>query len=53
VPRFRLLTGEEFEKLSVREMVVYQRELAARVRDQVDDAHQRIAWFKKKSPKRD
>ena len=36
VPRFRLLTGEEFERLSVREMVAYQRELAARVREQID-----------------
>ena len=40
--RFRLLTREEFKNLSVREMLAYQRDLAAYIREHIDDTH---AWI--------
>ena len=39
---FRLLTREEFEQLSVQEMVAYRRELSAHLRDHIDDPHRSI-----------
>ena len=52
VLRFRLLTREEFEKLSVAAMLDYQRQLAAHVREQIDDTHQWIEGRRNKnSPK--
>ena len=50
-PHFRLLTREEFEKLSVGEMLAYQRALASHVRKHIDDTHQWIAGRNKISKK--
>ena len=40
---FRLLTREEFEQMSVQEMVVYRRELAAHLREHFNDTYRWIA----------
>ena len=48
---FRLLTREEFEQLSVQEMVAYRRVLAAHLREHIDDTHRWIAAPSDSSPK--
>jgi hypothetical protein len=48
---FRLLTGEEFKRLSVEEMVAYRRKLAAHLHEHIDDSHQSIAVRSKKVEK--
>ena len=48
---FRLLTREEFKQLSVEEMVAYRRELAAHLRDHIDDT-QRWLVVRSENPRK-
>ena len=51
VPLFRLLTREEFKQLSVQEMLAYKRELAAHLREHIDDNHRWIGARSENSPR--
>ena len=51
MPLFRVLTREEFKRLSVQEMVVYRRELAAHLREHIDYAQRWVAPGSENSPR--